>query len=180
MERRFNLGKFGNQLWAREKARQIRSQLRSLLENLGAGDVLVIDAEGVEAFDYSFANELFAKTLVTLGVEHPGRFVIVENLNECTNENLAKALENSNLAMIERSEERLRLLGKVHPADEETFEKIVGAGEAVSAGALGKKLDLNLTAMNERLSKLTSLGVVRREKGSSASGREQYVYRVLG
>jgi len=33
--------------------------------------------------------------------------------------------------------------------------------------------------MNERLSKLTSMGIVRREKGSSATGREQYVYRVL-
>jgi predicted transcriptional regulator len=69
-------------------------------------------------------------------------------------------------------------LGKVHPADEETFAELVLAG-AVSAGALSKTLDVNLTAMNERLAKLTGLGLVRREKGSSATGREQYVYRVL-
>jgi predicted transcriptional regulator len=70
-------------------------------------------------------------------------------------------------------------LGKVHPADQETFTAIVKAGEAVSAGALSRNLEVNLTAMNERLSKLTSIGIVRREKGSSATGREQYVYRVL-
>jgi len=34
--------------------------------------------------------------------------------------------------------------------------------------------------MNERLSKLSSMGIVRREKSSSASGREQYVYKVMG
>jgi len=33
--------------------------------------------------------------------------------------------------------------------------------------------------MNERLSKLSNFGVVRREKSSSASGREQYVYKVM-
>jgi predicted transcriptional regulator len=111
-------------------------------------------------------------------VESPGRFLIVENLNECTEENLNQALESLNVAMIERRETTLSLLGKVHPADQETFTAVVKAG-AVSAGAMSKNLEVNLTAMNERLSKLTSMGIVRREKGSSATGREQYVYRVL-
>ena len=179
MERRFNLGRYGAHLWTREKARQLRSRLAAVLESLATGDVLIIDVAGVEAFDFSFASELFGKTLLTLGVEYPGRFVIVENLTDCTNENLSKALESLNLTMIERSQGKLKLLGKVHPSDQVTFEQIVDAGEAVSAGALSKRLEVNLTAMNERLSKLTNLGVVRREKGSSASGREQYVYRVL-
>jgi predicted transcriptional regulator len=82
--------------------------------------------------------------------------------------------------MIERKGDKLGLLGKVHPADEATFVGILGAGEAVSAGALSRKLEVNLTAMNERLAKLSNLGIVRREKSSSASGREQYVYMVMG
>jgi hypothetical protein len=179
MERRFKLSSLGNQLWSRDKGRQTRSQVRSELEGLGVGDVLVVDAKGIEAFDFSFADELFAKTARILATEHPGRFLVIENLNECTAENLEKALESSNLAMIKRDKGKLQLVGKVHPADEETFDHIVRAGEAVSAASLGNKLNLNLTAMNERLSKLTNLGIVRREKGSSASGREQYVYRVL-
>ena len=81
--------------------------------------------------------------------------------------------------MIERREDKLGLLGKVHPTDEATFEGILGAGEAVSARALSRMLDVNLTAMNERLSKLSSLGILRREKSSSASGRGQYVYKVM-
>jgi hypothetical protein len=176
----FSLREFGPQLWTREKARPIRSRLGDVLESLRAGDVLVIDASGVEVFDFSFAAELFGKTLSTLGVEYPGRFLIVEALTDCARENLHQALEGLNLLMIERQADSLRLLGKVHPADAETFAGILEAGEAVSAGALSRKLEVNLTAMNERLSKLSNLGIVRREKSSSASGREQYMYKVMG
>jgi hypothetical protein len=179
MERTFALRTFGPQLWTREKARPIRSRLGDVLDTARTGDVLVIDAAGVDVFDFSFAAEFFGKTLSTLGVEYPGRFVIVEGLTECARENLHQALGRLNLLMIERQGDRLKLLGKVHPADEATFAGILEAGEAVSAVALSRKLDVNLTAMNERLSKLNSLGIVRREKSSSASGREQYVYKVM-
>jgi len=180
METKFALKEFGTQLWTREKARPIRSRLSDILESLRVGDVLAIDASGVEIFDFSFAAELFGKTLSRLGMEYPGRFVLAEGLTESARENLNQALEASNLIMIERNGNELRLLGKVHPTDRDTFTGILGAGDAVSAGALSKKLDVNLTAMNERLSKLSNRGLVRREKSSSASGREQYVYKVMG
>jgi hypothetical protein len=180
MEAKFALKEFGTQLWTRERARPIRSRLVDALELLRTGDILTIDASGVDVFDFSFAAELFGKALSRLGVDHPGRFVIAEGLSDSARENLNQALEASNLIMIERHGYELRLLGKVHPADRETFAGVLGAGEAVSAASLGNKLGVTLTAMNERLSKLHNLGVVRREKSSSASGREQYVYKVMG
>lgn len=121
MEKRLKLSRDGSHFWTREKARQIRGRLASVLETLGAGDVLVIDVAGVEAFDFSFASELFGKTLLTLAAEYPGRFVVAENLTECTNENLGKALESLNLAMIGRNQGKLTLLGKVHPADGDLY-----------------------------------------------------------
>jgi hypothetical protein len=180
MERKFVLKKFGNQLWTRETARPIRTRLSDTLETMRVGDVLVVDASGVDIFDFSFASELFGRALSRLGVDYPGRFVITEGLTESARENLNQALEASNLIMIERQGHELRLLGKVHQFDRDTFTGIVEAGEAVSATSLGKKLDVSPTAMNERLSKLNNLGVIRREKSSSASGREQFIYRVMG
>jgi hypothetical protein len=179
MEKQFNLRQYGSHLWMREKGRQIRMRLAGILENLEVGDVLVINSRGVDVFDFSFADELFGKTLRAFGTQYPGRFVIVENLTDSTSENLVKALESLNLMVIERIKGKLGLLGKVHPADQETFAEVVRSG-GISAAALSKKLNVNATAMNERLAKLTNLGLVRREKGSSASGREQFVYRVLG
>src|SRR5688572_18995933 len=104
MEQTFGLRAAGGsaQLWTRELARKVRLQVEKGLESCEPGDALVIDAKGVQVFDYSFANELFGKILINLPTEHPGRFVLVTNLTTYTRENLSKALEGLGLAMIER------------------------------------------------------------------------------
>lgn len=179
MEKVLLLSEYGQQLWTRERASQIRERLDEMLHSLQVGDTLVIDAEGVKVFDYSFANELFGKTLLRLPTEHPGRFIVIENLTEYTRENLAKALESLNLIIIERQGAKLQLLGKVHPTDEDTFAMIAQAKRPITAATLKDQLGINVTAMNERLTKLTRLAVIRREKIASQAGREQYQYAVL-
>ena len=181
METRITLRLYGgSQLWTRETARKVRADVVKILDELQGGDTLVIDTKGVEVFDYSFANELFGKTILSLAQEYPGRFLLVENLTRYTKENLVKALEGLGLMIIERKEGKLTLLGKVHPSDQATFSAILPGKGAVTAAELRDKLKLNLNAMNERLSKLAGFGLVRREKGASLAGREQYEYRVLG
>lgn len=180
MKKRIALQQYGKHLWTRERAKEIRSTVWEELENLAAGDILVLDLAGVEVFDYSFANELFGKTLLSLASEFPGRFVVVENLTDYTRENLAKALESLGLAIAVRKRSKLELLGKVHPSDVDTFGVLVASKEPLTATELSKKLDVNLTAMNERLTKLGNMGLVRREKAASMAGREQYRYRAPG
>jgi hypothetical protein len=176
-EPRVELKRYGGpQLWTRQKAREIRADITQELEELAVGGTLVLDAGEIEVFDYSFANELFGKTLLSVPVDYPGRFVVVENLTEYTRENLAQALESLGLIIAERAGETTRLLGKVHPADEETFCAVQAARRAVSASELKDRFRLNATAMNERLSKLVRLGLLRRDKAVSSSGREQYQY----
>jgi hypothetical protein len=179
MEKRVKLLPYGTHLWGKAKARQVKSALNQILESLQPGDVLAIDHAGVEAFDLTFATELFGKLIGLVASAYGGRFVIVENLNECTSENLSVALERLNLAVIVREGKRLWLLGKVNSSDTDTFAECVAAGGTISATLLSSRLEITSTAMNERLAKLTALGVVRRERGSSASGRTQYEYRVL-
>jgi hypothetical protein len=154
----------------------MRSEAFSMLEELEPGGVLVIDAKGIEVFDYSFANELFGKTVLSVAGEFQGRFVVVEHLTTYTHENLAKAMESLGLAIAERKKGKIELLGKVHPADSETLSVLVSAKEPVSAVELSKRLNVNLTAMNERLTKLMSMGLARRTKATSSAGREQYEY----
>lgn len=180
MDYRFGLKEYGKQLWTRERAKEIRPDLTTLLDKASVGDVIVVDGEGVEVFDFSFANELFGKTLLSLPREYPGRFLIVEHLTKYAGENLSKALESMGLVMIERhGSGRHRLLGKVRGVDETTFAAIARKRGPVTASELKDQLGINLTAVNERLTKLTNLGLVRREKGTSPAGREQYEYRAL-
>jgi STAS-like domain of unknown function (DUF4325) len=176
MEKRFPLAKYGKRLWTRVLAREIRLELVRELGVLRAGDCLVIDMKNVETFDYSFANELFGRTILDLPHQYPGVFLLVDNMSEYAKENLENALSCIGLVIIDRSDGRPKLLGKVHPADEETFSAITRASGPVTAASLREQLRVGVTAINERLSKLSSLGLVRREKSASAAGREQYCY----
>jgi STAS-like domain of unknown function (DUF4325) len=178
MERTLKLLPFGPRLWTRELARKARARVKAELEAMEEGDALVLDMKGVEAFDYSFANELFGNTILELPVSHKGRFVLVENLTPYTRENLVKALESMSLVMLERTTKGLRLIGETHPADVETFGAIAKGRTMTTAAELSRALQVNLNAMNERLSKLVDLGLVRREKVASAAGRAQFAYAV--
>lgn len=179
MEETFLLSRYGTQLWTRQTAQGVRTDLNAALARMTNGDTLVIDARDVEVFDYSFANELFGKAILSLPMEFPGRFVVVEHLSTYTRENLDQALASLGLVMMERRGKKISLLGKVHPADQATFDAILRTRAAITAVTLAEQLQVNLTAMNERLAKLTRLGLVRRERSLSAAGREQYVYTVL-
>jgi STAS-like domain of unknown function (DUF4325) len=179
MEKVLHLKKYGKHLWTRELAKEIREELNKLLSGTSIGDTIIISANGVEVFDYSFANELFGKSLFALGIDFPGRFLVVEGLTPYTRENLVKALESLNLAMIERKKQKLEIIGKIHPAYQETFKVISVSKDAISANSLTDKLNINLTATNERLAKLTAMGLVRRKKATSTAGREQFLYTVL-
>lgn len=174
--KRFALGDHGPHLWTRELAKDLRKSLLEVLDATEPGETIVIDLKGVEVFDYSFANEFFGKTLLSLQGEYPGRCIIVENLKEYTRENLSKALESLSLAMIERRGGKVEILGKIHPAYKDTFAAIARAGHPVTASELGDKLKLNITAMNERLTKLKELALVHRGEGTSKAGRQQYEY----
>jgi len=179
MEQRFELGKPDPRLWTRPKAVPIRERVEQTLSTLPSGGTLIIDAAAVEIFDLSFAAELFGKTVLRLAHDYPGRFFVVEHLNVHARENLEAALKQLDLAMIERNDGHPRLIGKYHPTDEETLEAIFSAGVPVTAADLRDRLDLTINAANERLSKLVQFGVVRRERGKSPAGREQFLYSVL-
>jgi hypothetical protein len=176
VEKRLSLADYGKHLWTRELARSVRTRVAEILDTLERGETLVIDATGVEVFDYSFANELFGKTALTLPREYPGRFVIVEHLSTYARENLANALESLGLVMIERRDGESHLLGKVNPIDESTFAAVAHARGPVAASTLKERLGIKLTAVNERLNKLVALALLRREKATSAAGREQFLY----
>lgn len=179
MEKRVDLRKYGKQLWTREKARPIAQTVEDMLDELEPGDIVVLDTDGVEVFDFSFANELFGRPLLALPNRYQGRFLVVENLNEYTRENLSKALESLGIPMIERKGKKLRLLGKCHPVDEETFGTIAHFKGPVTSNQLSNKLGLQINAINERLTKLVNLGLVRRDRTASSSGREQFQYTIL-
>lgn len=164
--------------WTRERAIPLKAEALGLLEQLTKGDVLVLQASEVEAFDYSFAAELFGNLIKNVKVRD-GQFLVVDNLNEYNQVNLQKALESLELCIIARHSGTLELLGKVNPVDAETFEIVALHSSPIATADVQERLGVSINATNERLKKLLGLGLIRRTSGRSAAGREQFLYRTL-
>jgi len=181
MDKRFRIIDVGSgsKLWTRALGAKIRHALNERLRKLPEGAVIIIDLDGIEIFDISFANEFFVKTALGIQGEHKGRFVVLENMEEHPRENLMNALEKEGQVMIERINNSWRLLGQISPTYQETLNAIARAKNPVSSTKLSTLLGVNPKAINERLKKLTALALIKREKGVSTAGREEYLYRMI-
>lgn len=164
--------------WTRERAVPIRKEILGLMDALGAGDVLALDTRNVQAFDFSFAAELF-EGLIKHTRMGDGHFLAVDGLTEYNRENLHRALESLDVCVIARHDGVVELLGKVNVVDAETFAVVAKHPGPITAAALQERLGVSLNATNERLKKLLGLGLIRRTSARSAAGREQFLYHTL-
>lgn len=164
-------------LWTRETGVEIRKKLIAFLEKSNKFDVVFVDFEKINAFDFSFANELFGKLFLRLPIDFPENYIAICNLSEYTRENLTNAISNLPIVIIEQvNESKLELLGNVHTVDILTFEKICQSSKPITANELANQMNVKIQTMNERLSKLVDLRVIKRSKSLSQAGREQFEY----
>ena len=138
------------------------------------GDTIVIDCEGVEIFDASFAGAFFAQIIVGLPVSHPERMLIVRGLNKSTQLNLDLVLEKLGVMLAEVEEGKMSLLGKKAAVDVETLEFMLSQKEPLSVRDFAERLQIKATAANERLSKLAKMAILHRF--ATSGGRTQQLY----
>ncbi len=174
----FQLGADRARLWGRDRGREVRAEIEGLLDSLGPGEALAVDLRSVEVMDFSFANEVFGKLYGRIGSEYPGRVLLLTGLaDEFVKENLAAALAALNfMALAYTSPRKWELLGKFADTDRETLEALQRRKEA-TAPQLADALGIQLTAVNQRLKKLSDAGLIARMRVSAPSGGGQYVYR---
>jgi hypothetical protein len=169
--------KTGKRLWGHEKGRRVRAEVEAELETLSEGSVLVLDLKGVEVMDFSFAGEVFGKLYSRLGMEHPGRALILRGLSDYVRVNLQAALASLGLvALAVNGTHQWELIGKAGDTDCETLEAVQRLREA-TAPELADALSIKLTTCNQRLKKLTDAGAILRTRFTASSGGEQYLYR---
>ncbi len=165
------------QLWGRPRGREIRAEIEARLGALGAGEALSVDLRSVEVMDFSFANEVLGKLYGRIGAEYPGRVLLLTGLSdEFVKENLDAALMTLGLMALAYKGRSWELLGKFADTDRETLEALRRLKEA-TAPQLADALAIKLTAANQRLKKLTDVGLIARTRVSAPTGGEQYVYR---
>ena len=170
----FRLARFGKRQWGQDQAEKPRLALEKALSDALPGAIVRVDCSGVEVFDVSFAAGLFVKTLGSLSSSFPDRCLVVSGLTDITRDNLNPALREAGLMAVEANAKTFRLLGKFSPSDEETLNLLHDKRRAFSVRELAEALSINVTAANERLTKLARMAILRRE--TARGGRTQQLF----
>lgn len=148
------------------------------------GSVIAIDLRGLEYIGYSYAKRAIREVLLRRNDGEYGdrRLFLVADQSMEQLEGLEKALEEKKLFMLlcERPDslEGGHLIGEAPQYLQETFD-VLRKTAPVTTGSLAKLIDQSPQNTKNRLDRLESMGLVRREKEPSPTGGLEWVNRVF-
>lgn len=161
--------------WTREIGADKRNRIMSEFLSTNQ-DILLIDFQGIEIIDYSFASELIAIPIARLAKELLGKHIILQNMNKTVEENVTAALDKAELcALVINDDCEWRLIGKCSEPLKTTFAKIVKL-KKTDTPTLSQELDTTIPTLNNRLRVLLELGLIKREEASAPSGGRLNLY----
>ncbi len=165
----------GDVLIGRDQAERARSALQALLlKHRDDAEPVGIDAAGVRAMSFPFADGFFAPLLSgwVAGYydEHP---IVVFGANQDVSETIDAALRLRQMAVVSINEDTELLGGE--PALRETITAAARLGE-FSASQLGDELGLTPQAANNRLKALLRMGALVRVAVRVPGGGREFRY----
>jgi hypothetical protein len=198
------LGEFGAHLAMRPGGRRVQEALDTSLRKLPPGGVLLLDFEGVEMMDYSFADEAFGTLYSRMAAkEYPDRHLVIAakqgELGEALLENIEVALSRRDVAALvvshgdqaeieallaraaqsERAPAAWRIIGTLPQHLIDTLGEVMNKG-CVTVRELATALNLDsATACNNRIARLYQMHLVRREATIVPEGGRQYCYSAV-
>ncbi|WP_158289934.1 STAS-like domain-containing protein [Micromonospora sp. S4605] len=175
----FSVDQFGAFLATRSKAQQARERLEREIKSAGAGTVVTVDFNGVEAMTISFADEFLGKLYTALSAgDHPTAGVRLAGLNEETREAIDICLERRDLIAL-ALDDGPTLLGRTEPL-QETFDAVLQLRE-FRAADLATRLSITAQNANNRLKRLVDAAALhRRQAAVSNRGGKEFVYTLVG
>ena len=66
MSKRYRLAQRGPHLWTSVLGAQMREEMEKDLASLEPGESMILDLDGIEAFNSSFANQFFGQAMLNL------------------------------------------------------------------------------------------------------------------
>jgi hypothetical protein len=198
---RQSLGEFGPYLAMRPLGRNVQEKLDARLRALPSGGVLVVDFDGVQMMDYSFADEALGTILSRMAAkEYPDRHLVIEvrgdELSDALLENVEVALNRREVAALvlpqnaaEKTFQKAanisavagkwRSLGDLPTHLVDTLRAVMDKG-CVTVRDLSEALKLDsATACNNRIARLYQMHLVRREATVVPEGGRQYCYSAV-
>ncbi len=190
-----SLGDYGKYLAMRPNGLAVQQSLDAELRRLPPGSVLVLDFQGVEMMDYSFADEAFGSLYSRMAArEYPDRYMVLatgdDEVSQALLENIEVALQQREVAALVVPRDKVEADPKKAAQESANWEVIgvlpehlldtlraVMEKEQVTVRDLVEALHLDsATACNNRVAKLHQLRLVRREASIVPEGGRQYCY----
>lgn len=166
-------------LATRDEGEQARSALQRELTATPPDMPIGIDARGVKAISYPFADSFFGPLLsgwlAGYYDEHP---IVVFGASREVAETIDAALKLRNMAVISVEGERDDELLGGEPALRETVAAATRLGGRFSASELGLELGVSPQAMNNRLKALVRMGALVRQAVVVPGGGREFAYRL--
>jgi hypothetical protein len=203
---RKSLSEFGIHLAMRPNGRRVQESLDAALRKLPPGGVLVVDFDGVEMMDYSFADEALGTLYSRMSAkEYPDRHLVLitreDDLGDALLENIEVALSRREVAALvlplkdetaleslleqisesgdKRSASAWRIVGTLPQHLVDTLSEVMDKG-CVTVRELASALQLDsATACNNRIARLYQMHLVRREATIVPEGGRQYCYSAV-
>jgi len=198
-----SLGEFGPYLAMRPLGRQVQDAIDEALRDLPSGGVLVLDFDGVEMMDYSFADEALGTIFSRMsGKEYPDRYMVLlvkdDPISKSLLENVEVALIQRDAAAIAVPVEELKKLqitlesqanneddeaeiawsvvGKLPDHLIQTLGAVMDRGQATVRDVVDALQLDSVTACNNRIARLHQLRLVRRKAAIVPEGGRLYCY----
>ena len=168
---------WGAFLATRDRGREVRSDIETVIRGSGSGEYIVLDFDGIQEITVSFGDECVAKLLVDRSADENADWSLaLANLNDEVLETLGLVLGRRKLAAAVIGPAGLGLVG-----DNGWLGLTLDVAAAMGifrANDLAERLGLTAQAANNRLRQLVATGAVRRERVVPDGGGKEFVYHI--
>jgi hypothetical protein len=161
------------------KTAEARDDLRQLLNDLPAGEVMQVDLQNAD-YDISPLDEIIVSNVLCDRTSKRllERYVVLENVSRYTLSELEKAIRLSPsrpCAVFVRNGQHVEIVGEIGEKALATLSWLRDRGQGTAA-ELAADMSIQLTAANNRLSDLHRTGLVLRVSKEAMRGPREFLY----
>ena len=175
-----DFSQFGERIGTRMEGKKAQGEIEAAIRALSYGDVLVFDLRKLSLLGYSFADEAIAIVFQRLVANEYGeKFIIIDCDNRDILDGVERAIEKRELAAIVRkSDGTWHVIGTLKDYLKETLDFIVKKKE-IRTPDLVEALGVSLPACNNRVTELSRLKLITRERISNQERGSSYVNKAV-
>lgn len=169
-------------LFTREQGQRVSEEIRSELEKVSSGGILLLDFSKIRSATPSCLVEILS---IFGQPEHPelrDKYPVLklESTNRDLRYSILLTLKEKNSVILSFDEQgNWMVLGKLTKAQKDTFEIVAGREETTST-EISRLMDIPINAASNRLRDLYDMKLIaREEKILPVKGGRQFVYRVV-